>query len=88
MSPLWPYSVDSAISLDSGPLETVNLTDSLPASDGSFENVQSNAVWGKTGLTNGPHTVVVSKSSYYVVVDAFMYVHLYQVNIFTWTGLT
>lgn len=77
MSPLWPYAVDSAISVDTGPQEIVDLMDhSRPVQNGGEETVQSQVVWGRSGLTNGTHTVVVSLHSNYIVVDAFMYVCL------------
>lgn len=82
MSPLWPYAVDSAISVDTGPQEIVDLMDhSRPVQNGGEETVQSQVVWGRSGLTNGTHTVVVSLHSNYIVVDAFMYVCLFSVSL-------
>lgn len=73
MSHLWPYPVDTAISVDSGPQEIINLTDNLPSYGTGGENVESTAVWGRIGLENGVHEVVVSLHKEFVVVDAFMY---------------
>jgi hypothetical protein len=61
MSPLWPYLVNTAITLDSGPPILVDLVDhSRPNTVEGPETVQSQVVWGASGLNNTQHTLVMS----------------------------
>jgi hypothetical protein len=79
MSPLWPYPVNSMLSLDGSPGECVNMQDfSQPSTGGGSETVQSAPVWGVQGLEDAEHELVVSMcpGGQYVVVDAFMCVFL------------
>jgi hypothetical protein len=76
-SPLWPYLVNSQISLDGEVIECVNLEDfsGTTAPDG-HETVKSAPVWGRTGLLDTQHQVVISSCGPYTVVDAFTYVEI------------
>ena len=80
MSPLWPYLVNTAVSLDSGPTDLIDLTDHSrpenPGGNGS-ETVKSQVVWGVTGLTKSQHTLLISVGAGqpYAIVDALMWVH-------------
>ena len=75
MSPMWPYVVTTAISLDSGPIHLVNLEDhSHSVTNGGPETVQSKVVWNATGLANTQHTLRMSVGAAYAVVDGLMYV--------------
>ena len=77
LSPLWPYTVNTAISLDSGPSILVNLVDtSRPSTDGGPETVQSSVVWNATGLANIQHNLLISVGAGqpYAIVDGLMYV--------------
>ena len=61
LSPLWPYNVSSAISLDSAPPTLVDLVDhSKPDAGQGPESVASHVVWRATGLKNVQHTLIVS----------------------------
>jgi hypothetical protein len=76
MSPLWPYPVNVKLTLDStvSP-DTLDLTDlSRPNGGGPMETVQSQVLWGKSGLANTAHTLVVSRATggQFVVVDALV----------------
>jgi hypothetical protein len=76
MSPLWPYPVNSMVSLDGSPGECVSLQDSsTPPTDGGPETVKSAPVWGVEGLKDGEHELIVSMcpGGQFVVVDAFIY---------------
>ncbi|KAH9483673.1 hypothetical protein JR316_0003143 [Psilocybe cubensis] len=77
LSPLWPYTVNTAVSLDSGNATLVDLVDhSRPTSpDQGPETVQSRVVWSATGLKNGPHelTMFVGAGQPFAVVDALIY---------------
>ncbi|KAJ3839035.1 hypothetical protein F5878DRAFT_617842 [Lentinula raphanica] len=82
-SPLWPYNVTTALSIDGGNNITVNLMDTsaTPANVGSPPTEPSAARFGFTGLSNGSHTLAmyqVQGLNYsdqnvpaYVVVDGF-----------------
>ena len=77
LSPLWPYTVTTAISLDSGPSTLVSLVDhSRPSTNGGPETVQSQVVWSATGLANTQHNLLMfmGPGQSYAVVDALMYV--------------
>jgi hypothetical protein len=79
-SPLWPYAVDTLLTLDSEPPVVVTMTDpseSLPI--GSVgPSVISQVLWGQTGLSNTQHTLVISLApgARYIVVDALMSVEI------------
>ncbi|KAF9008087.1 hypothetical protein BDQ17DRAFT_186163 [Cyathus striatus] len=61
LSPLWPYLVNTALSLDGSPPVLVDLVDhSQPTADGGMETVASAVVWNATGLDNAQHRLVVS----------------------------
>ncbi|TFK33252.1 hypothetical protein BDQ12DRAFT_691300 [Crucibulum laeve] len=83
LSPLWPYLVNTAVSLDNGPIALVDLVDHSRPQDPNQgpETVQSTAVWGASGLANTQHTLVVSVGAGqpFGIVDAFMCVLLYLV---------
>jgi len=73
LSPKWPYTVDSHISLDGSPAVLVNMTGPPADSPGGQETILWAPLWGETGLTNGLHTVVVTPGpSRYAVVDGFV----------------
>jgi len=76
MAPLWPYTVNTVVTIDSGNPNLVDMTDySSSAPVGSGPTVQSQVLWGMSGLANTEHTVVFSMMSggRYVVVDALVY---------------
>lgn len=77
MSPLWPFPISVAISVDNGNSATVDLRDysSPPSPNSSRETVQSQVVWASSSLTNDTHSVVISMAddSQFVVVDGFVY---------------
>ena len=76
LSPRWPYRVNVAISLDSAPLQFVNLVDRTRPDAGSGpETVESQIVWNSTGLENIQHTLVVSvaEGQPYAIVDGLMF---------------
>lgn len=77
LSPLWPYTVNTAVALDSGNVTLVDLVDHTRTSaDQGPETVQSHVVWSATGLENVPHvlTMSVGTGQPFGVVDAIMYV--------------
>jgi len=76
MSPEWPYTVNTLLTLDSDPPVVVDMTSSNTLPIGSVgPNVVSQVLWGRTGLSNTEHTLVASlvTGGRYIVVDAFMY---------------
>lgn len=75
MSPLWPYLVNTAVSMDSAPPVLIDLVDhSKPNVGVGPETVQSQVVWGEAGLANKQHTLVISVGAGqpYAIVDALM----------------
>jgi len=75
MSPMWPYRVTTAVSLDGGPAIVVNLVDSTRPDVGTGpETANSSIVWSAVGLENREHTLVVSVpvGDPYAIVDAFL----------------
>ncbi|KAG6837293.1 hypothetical protein H0H93_011895 [Arthromyces matolae] len=75
MAPLWPYTVNTAVSLDHGPAILLDLVDHSRANTGQgSETVQSQVIWGSEELSNTPHTLVISVGTGqpYAVVDAFI----------------
>ncbi|KAG6814492.1 hypothetical protein H0H92_000017 [Tricholoma furcatifolium] len=76
MSPLWPYVVNTAVSVDSGPSTLIDLQDHSRSNAGQgSETVQSAVVWGSGQLNNTQHTLVISVGAgqSYAVVDALVY---------------
>ena len=74
-SPLWPFRVSTALSLDGAPAQTVDLIDnSVPTVDDGPETVQSQVVWSLVGLENTEHTLVISVGAGedIAIVDALM----------------
>ncbi|KAJ6480382.1 hypothetical protein C8R45DRAFT_1076438 [Mycena sanguinolenta] len=74
LSPRWPYSVSSRISIDGQPSVLVNLTDPLASTTpaGGSESAMYSVAWSATNLANTSHTVLVTYGDY-VVVDGFIY---------------
>ncbi|KAK0199896.1 hypothetical protein DFS33DRAFT_1267393 [Desarmillaria ectypa] len=76
LSPLWPYWVNSTITIDGRDETTLNLTDPFASTtdSGGSESSPYNVRWSKTGLSNSSHEVVVSmaRSGSWVIVDGFM----------------
>jgi len=79
MSPLWPYLVNTAVSLDSSTPVLLDLTDHTRQADQGPETVPSQIIWGVSGLSNAQHSLVMSVGSGqpYGIVDALMYDRLY-----------
>ncbi|TEB32140.1 hypothetical protein FA13DRAFT_1731879 [Coprinellus micaceus] len=77
LSPLWPYTVNTAISLDGMPPTLVDLIDRTRPDTGGFgpETVQWDVVWSATNLTNTNHTLLVSVGSgqRFGIVDGLIY---------------
>ncbi|KAF8806043.1 hypothetical protein BYT27DRAFT_7339295 [Phlegmacium glaucopus] len=76
LSPLWPYTVNTAISLDSGPITLVDLVDhSRPDAGGGPETIPYDVVWSATGLVNTQHNLRISVGAgqLYAVVDGLIY---------------
>jgi hypothetical protein len=76
MAPLWPYTVNTVVTLDNGAPTLVDMTD--PSGNqpvGSPPTVNSAVLWRAIDLANGQHTLVISMASsgMYIVVDALMY---------------
>lgn len=75
LAPLWPYKVDTEVTLDNGPSTTIDLTDTSAKSVGNgSETVMWSVRWSRTGLSNTSHTLRMSMapSGQYIVVDAIM----------------
>jgi hypothetical protein len=75
MSPLWPYLVNTAVSLDSAPPVLIDLVDhSKPNVGVGPETIQSQVVWGEAGLVDKQHTLVifVGAGQPYAIVDALV----------------
>ncbi|KAG5354006.1 hypothetical protein J132_00755 [Termitomyces sp. J132] len=86
MSPLWPYRVNTAVSLDSGPVILLDLVDhSRPNVGQGPETVQSQVIWGSGELSNTQHTLVISVGAGqpYAIVDALVYTALDSSDITT-----
>ncbi|KIK62285.1 hypothetical protein GYMLUDRAFT_555462 [Collybiopsis luxurians FD-317 M1] len=75
LAPLWPYNVGATVSVDGGPADNVSMVDKSQTANGGPETVQSAAVWGKTGLDDGQHAVVVGFNSgmNYLALDGIIY---------------
>ncbi|KAF8076981.1 hypothetical protein FPV67DRAFT_1715941 [Lyophyllum atratum] len=79
MSPLWPYTVNTAVSLDSGTPILLDLVDhSRPNVGQGVETVQSNVIWGAAGLPNTQHRLVISVGAGqpFAIVDTLIYTAL------------
>ncbi|KXN84948.1 hypothetical protein AN958_11890 [Leucoagaricus sp. SymC.cos] len=79
MSPLWPYAVSTALTLDSQPTIVVDLTDhSTPNTAGGIETVRSNVVWSAQNLQNTTHSLRISvwRGQTFAVVDGITYTTL------------
>ena len=76
LSPLWPYLVTTALSLDGGTPTLVNLTDPAAKSLTGFgeETVLYDVVWSREGLNNTEHTLTISvgPGQPYAIVDGLM----------------
>lgn len=84
MSPLWPYAVSTALTLDSRPTITVDLTDhNTPDTGGGIETVSSSVVWSAENLQNTNHTLRISvgRGELFAIVDGIMYVDIAPVLI-------
>ncbi|KAF8179237.1 hypothetical protein BJ912DRAFT_1023912 [Pholiota molesta] len=76
LSPKWPYTVNTQLSLDGAPPVLVDLVDhSRPNTIEGPETVQSAVVWSATGLNNTQHTLVVSVGAGqpFGIVDGIIY---------------
>ena len=76
-SGMWPYTVNTLISLDGGSPTLVDLTDHSSEVINGPETVASSVVWSQTGLdATIQHTLVISvgPGQQYAVVDSLMYV--------------
>lgn len=77
LSPLWPYTVNTAVSLDYGPITLIDLVDhSRPNTGQGPETVQYQVVWNATGLANTQHNLLISVGAGqpYAIVNGLMYV--------------
>ena len=75
ISPLWPYLVNTAVSLDSGPITLIDLVDhSSPSTGQGPETIQYQVVWHTTELANTHHNLLISVGAGqpYAVVDGLM----------------
>lgn len=72
LSPEWPYTVNSYVSLDGALPVLVDMTAPLLNDSTTAETVESDVRWSATGLINEEHQVVVTLGAQYAVVDAFM----------------
>lgn len=77
LSPLWPYRVTTAVSLDSGPTTLIDLVDpSSPNIGTGPETAPYRVVWSATGLNDTAHSlrIFVGQGEPYAIVDGLMYV--------------
>ena len=85
LAPLWPYRVNTAVSLDYGPITLIDLVDhSSPDTGQGSETIPYQVVWNVTGLTNTQHNLLISVGAGqpYAVVDGLMYVlYLYLLKL-------
>ncbi len=75
LSPLWPYAVSTALTLDSRPTVTVDLTDyASPATGGGLETAGYSVVWSAENLPNATHTLRISvgRGQQFAIVDGIM----------------
>jgi len=76
MSPQWPYTVNTLLTLDSNSPVVLAMTSSNTEPIGAVgPNVITQVLWGQTGLSDTEHTLVISLApgGRYIVVDALMY---------------
>jgi hypothetical protein len=79
MSPLWPYAVSTALTLDSRPTVIVDLTDhTTPDIGGGIETVSHSVVWSAENLQNTNHTLRISvgRGQGFAIVDGIMSVDI------------
>lgn len=80
MSPLWPYAVSTALTLDSRPTIIVDLSDqnSAATEGGGPETVRSGVVWSAENLPNSNHTLRISvgRGQQNAIVDGLIYTTL------------
>ncbi|KAJ3570645.1 hypothetical protein NP233_g4264 [Leucocoprinus birnbaumii] len=80
MSPLWPYAVSTALTIDSRPTVIVDLTDhhSPLTTGGGPESVKSAVVWSAENLSNSNHTLHISvgRDQQNAIVDGLVYTQL------------
>lgn len=91
LAPLWPYTVNTAISLDSGPVTLIDLVDhSRPSTSQGPETVQSKVVWNATGLANTQHNLRISVGAGqpYAIVDGLIYTNANATNVSSSSSLT
>ncbi|KAG6832339.1 hypothetical protein H0H87_001980 [Tephrocybe sp. NHM501043] len=89
MSPKWPYTVNTAVSLDSGPLVLLDLVDHSRANVGQgSETVPSQVIWGSGELPNRQHTLVISVGAGqpFAILDALVYTALDPEDLTTSTS--
>jgi hypothetical protein len=75
MAPLWPYTVNTVVTVDDYPPVLVDMTDPSNSEPvGNPPTVASSVLWGMSGLANTEHTIVMSMASsgMYIVVDALV----------------
>ncbi|KAF8915455.1 hypothetical protein CPB85DRAFT_1433053 [Mucidula mucida] len=78
VSALWPYSVNTTLKLDDQDPEQLNLTDPMASpADGGSASTSYAVHWGRTGLSNTSHELVISTTADqeypWTVVDGFIY---------------
>lgn len=83
MAPKWPYAVGARVSLDSGPMFSVDLEDYEGKNVNQVETIGSAVVFSRTGLSNTRHTLGISfpTDKDYLVVDAFVSVQSNPFNV-------
>jgi hypothetical protein len=76
-SPLWPWGITVDVAVDGNTPTTIDLRDySAAYNQGGSETAQSVPRWGVSGLSDGPHTLVVSMTpggAGYVVSDGYTF---------------
>jgi len=74
MAPKWPFAVTTLLTVDSDPPVVVTMTSPSSVNPGG-PNTVSQVLWGRTGLSNTEHTIVMSlvPGDEFVLVDALMY---------------
>ncbi|KDQ20879.1 hypothetical protein BOTBODRAFT_169586 [Botryobasidium botryosum FD-172 SS1] len=76
LSPLWPYTVNTKLTLDDTTPVNVDLTDHTGAGTvvgGGDETVAWHVIYGFTNLTNTTHTLVISPDTQFTIVDGLIY---------------
>lgn len=74
-APLWPYLVNTTVTVDNGTSHFIDLTDYASVGKdgtGQVETVLSQVRWSQTGLEDANHTLVATMvpGATYLVVDA------------------